>query len=349
MAFTLQRWVEITPTMGCSNNCKYCPQSKLLSTYFKKDKNRKSSMTLSDFKKALYNIPKDVSIDFAGMAEPFLNPDAFAMVEYAVEKGYDVHIFTTLRGLSKEQIIKLSEMSIGSFVVHLADEDNLMHLEVDDDYIEKVKLCNDLNINNITFVIIGNVNKRIKEVIEREIEEVKIITRGNNLDFSKLPDHIKDLNHKNTNVKGKKIICGRRLYNTKTERPATKVEITVMLPDGSLLLCCMDYGMNHVIGNLYEKHYEDIMNDLPMQNIEDSMLCKNNNFLLCRECESVMLYNENSWKNFNKRGLYSSDSDTPLYKKLFSVGNEYNKKNKVKHKMVRILGIKIKFNKKSLT
>lgn len=348
MAFTLQRWVEITPTMGCSNNCKYCPQSKLLSTYFKNDKNRKSSMTLMDFKKVLSNIPKDVSIDFAGMAEPFLNKEAFSMVEYAVNEGYDVHIFTTLRGLTKVQLEKLAEMPLGSFVVHVADDEKLMNITVDEEYIEKIKMCNDLNFTNIEFVVIGNVHKEVRSAVKGKIEEIKIITRGNNLDFSKLPDHIKDLNHENLDVKGKKVICGRRFFNLSVSKPATKVEITVMLPDGTLLLCCMDYGMNHILGNLYEESYEDIMNGLAMQKIEKSMFCENNDYLLCRDCESVILYDESAWKNFDKRGIYSSSKNTSFIKKIFSVGNEFNRKYKVKHKMVRIFGLKIKFSKKPL-
>ena len=32
----------------------------------------------------------------------------------------------------------------------------------------------------------------------------------------------------------------------------------VLLPDGTVILCCMDYGMKHVLGNLLEMDYKDL-------------------------------------------------------------------------------------------
>jgi len=57
------------------------------------------------------------------------------------------------------------------------------------------------------------------------------------------------------------------------------------MPDGSLLLCCMDWNMDYVIGNLYENNYDEIVHGKKMQMIEDSMMCKNDISLLCRKCE----------------------------------------------------------------
>lgn len=32
----------------------------------------------------------------------------------------------------------------------------------------------------------------------------------------------------------------------------------VVLPDGTLILCCQDYGMQHILGNLIEQSWEEI-------------------------------------------------------------------------------------------
>ena len=40
--------LEITPKVGCSVNCQYCPQKNFLSAYFKD--NKKSEMSFDDFK-----------------------------------------------------------------------------------------------------------------------------------------------------------------------------------------------------------------------------------------------------------------------------------------------------------
>ena len=34
----------------------------------------------------------------------------------------------------------------------------------------------------------------------------------------------------------------------------------VLLPDGTVLMCCMDYGMTGVFGNLFEQSYDEVIN-----------------------------------------------------------------------------------------
>ena len=68
--------LEVTPKIGCSVNCKYCPQSLLLNRYFKDKKDRQSMMTLEDYKRVLDKVPKDLIIDWSGFVEPFFNPQA---------------------------------------------------------------------------------------------------------------------------------------------------------------------------------------------------------------------------------------------------------------------------------
>ena len=34
----------------------------------------------------------------------------------------------------------------------------------------------------------------------------------------------------------------------------------VLLPDGTVIMCCMDYGMTGVFGNLLEQDYNDVLN-----------------------------------------------------------------------------------------
>jgi len=48
----------------------------------------------------------------------------------------------------------------------------------------------------------------------------------------------------------------------------------VMLPNGDISLCCMDYGLDQILGNLYEKSYESI--------IPNAM----QTYKLCKYCEN---------------------------------------------------------------
>jgi radical SAM protein with 4Fe4S-binding SPASM domain len=54
----------------------------------------------------------------------------------------------------------------------------------------------------------------------------------------------------------------------------------VVLPNGDVYLCCMDYSLKHKIGNLFESKYEDLDRQkiIDLSNMEDSDV-------ICRKCE----------------------------------------------------------------
>jgi radical SAM protein with 4Fe4S-binding SPASM domain len=61
----------------------------------------------------------------------------------------------------------------------------------------------------------------------------------------------------------------------------------VMLPDGTVTICCMDYGMRHRIGNLLETHYDELYNSPEMQRILTSASSSADAYALCRTCNSA--------------------------------------------------------------
>ena len=59
----------------------------------------------------------------------------------------------------------------------------------------------------------------------------------------------------------------------------------VLLPDGTVVLCCMDFGMKHVLGNLYADTYEDIINGEAMKNVKKAMRAEEDSLSrICRKC-----------------------------------------------------------------
>lgn len=345
--FTLQKWIEFTLNIGCPNNCLYCPQKTFIEKYFEEDKNRKKEMTLDDFKVLLQNIPKSVDIDFAGFGEPFVNPEAIDMMEYAAKKGYRVHIYSTLRTLTAEKLERLRKIKISSFIVHLPDEDGLINLNVDDNYIEILKKFISLNFVNTEFMVVGRLHHLIPDIIKQNLETTPIVTRGKNLDKSKFPPQVVFSEKEEINIPNStKVLCNRRFHNkTKGDRP-TCTETTILLPDGTMVLCCQDWSLKHQLGNLFKNTYLEIINNPIMKRIEDSMMCKNDDYLLCRNCEWAVIWNEEKWENFKKCGCYNypsvKDSENNFVEQIFSVKNSINKT----HKILTILGIKIKFKKK---
>lgn len=63
-----------------------------------------------------------------------------------------------------------------------------------------------------------------------------------------------------------------------------KLNHNILLPDGTLLLCCMDYKMKHELGNLKENTYEEIMGSEKMRRIKEGLAGNEKIDILCRSC-----------------------------------------------------------------
>ena len=63
----LKHNIEITPRIGCSNVCEYCPQSTLIKRYRERiGADKDTIMTLETFKKCLSTIPLHVGLNLTG-------------------------------------------------------------------------------------------------------------------------------------------------------------------------------------------------------------------------------------------------------------------------------------------
>ena len=65
---------------------------------------------------------------------------------------------------------------------------------------------------------------------------------------------------------------------------AVNTDHFVLLPDGTVVLCCNDYGMQHVLGNLSNQSYEDIVHGEFFLNVKRAMHIDESLPLLCRKC-----------------------------------------------------------------
>lgn len=88
--------MQITTRVGCRIQCRYCPQDLFVNRYFENDKDRVSMMSLQTFETCLTKLPENCVIMFAGMTEPFLNPDCTEMLKMACDSGRRVELYTTL-------------------------------------------------------------------------------------------------------------------------------------------------------------------------------------------------------------------------------------------------------------
>ncbi|MGN2337044.1 SPASM domain-containing protein [Clostridium cagae] len=271
--------LEITTKIGCSCNCVYCPQQLLISEYLKKCKDPKTDIMLSleRFKTCINKLPENTRIDFSGMAEPWLNPECTKMVKYAYEKKFPIAIYTTLVGMKMEDFNQIKDIPFEEFILHIPDDKSNTHINVTKEYINLLDHITKYEKNGKKLVTGFSCHAGIHPDILTAIpEDSRLITEIHN----------RAGNINEENVVNKKSIGEIVCINCELD-----LNHNVLLPDGKLLLCCMDYGMKHVLGNLLEQSYDEIYESEESNYIRCGLKDEQKD-ILCRDCINSRNINE---------------------------------------------------------
>lgn len=262
--------IEVTTKIGCNINCKYCPQANLIDAYSKKSNNY--YLKMEDWMQILNNISTATFIRFCGMSEPFLNPECANMIVYAKEKGFHIDCYSTLVGLNLNDVNPVLD-AVDDFVPHVPDRDNNAIIEITDEYIEKLKRILNYKRNGKRLVkrisVHGEIHDKIKDLIPNDDDmdiAKRMQDRAGNLDGEDL-----HLMHYKVHSPMSCEFCHNRL------------DSNILLPNGDLLMCCMDYGMNHVFGNLLNDSYEKVLNSEEANRVRNAMVYGNQE-VLCHKC-----------------------------------------------------------------
>jgi radical SAM protein with 4Fe4S-binding SPASM domain len=251
------RHLEITTMVGCRVACVYCPQDKISHRYIGADR----MMNFDDFKTYMEKVPRRVMVHFTGFAEPFLNPRCTDMVEYVANRGHPIYVSTTLSGMTREDINRLSKLAYYQFQIHLPSAGKLMNLAINDEYF--ALLSNLVTAGIITdFHFHGN---EVHPVVGAWLKE-----HAGNLNTEK----VKKRTSKAVTTAAKpsgKLHCDRIYQN-------------VLLPNGDVVLCCMDWSAEYVLGNLKRDRFEDLYRSETFRRVVRG-LKKPGSDLLCRTCE----------------------------------------------------------------
>lgn len=265
--------MEITSRIGCKINCKYCPQDNLLKKYYDDNRDRASVMSMETFQICLEKIPMHVGIVFSGFAEPFLNADFIDMIKLACSQGRNVDLFTTLVGANMEMVKEISKLPLHYVGLHCADVKGYAKIPTSQEYYEMVEYllsCKKVD-RDAPFVDFCNAqtepDKKIQEICKDRYEiGTTLFDRAGNLQAEHLISKSK--------LKGSLecSMCG------------SLVNRNVLLPDGSVVICCMDYSLKHIIGNLLNESYEEIQNGKEASRIRRGLAGDETEDILCREC-----------------------------------------------------------------
>lgn len=238
--------LEITTNVGCIVNCQFCPQKTLLKAY----KSPIRSLGYDVFEKVLDRIPEGTIIIFSGFSEPFLNKDCARMVLRSSERGHPVSIFTTGTGLSLEDLERIRDIPFstfphGGFVLHLADSEGYAKIKVDEGYLKLLQAIKKANIHDLRLRTMGTLHPDIEPVFPAlEVMRQSMHSRAGYLTTEGV-----DVDGGRPTPKRMAALCGRDdfVYNN------------VMLPNGDVVLCCQDFGLRHVLGNILTHDYRKII------------------------------------------------------------------------------------------
>lgn len=218
--------LEITTNIGCSVACSYCPQGVLLDNY-----NGELNLSMERFKQCISKVPKTESIFFAGFSEPWLNEECSEMVSYTYSLGYSIYANTTLEGITINDVMQLQYLHFDNFAVHLPDVG--MSTKADIFYLNRLAMVISL-IDNVELRKHLELDPPVADMVEyMTVKQMTLNDRAGNA----------DLPHQKTTGELKE--CGNANRH-------------VLLPNGDVVLCCMDYGLKHVLGNLIKDDYQVI-------------------------------------------------------------------------------------------
>ena len=276
--------LEVTTTVGCAMMCEYCPQDN----YKKSGVNFPRALSFDLFKKAIENVDASVKIHWTGFSEPLHCKEFPEMSDYANKKGHKQHISTTLFGRENSKNFLINEGVFDTVVLHLPDNQNLMKLKVNEDYVaylEKVvrNFSKKIHKKKFQIMVIGeNFQKDIKLKIDNLLSQ-NVISKSNLYIRRHLVTRAGQVEEK----KGFQRNTLKYSYDNQSKNDLYycsygRLNKSVMLTNGDLALCCNDYSIEHNVGSLIQNNLSELYKHQKL--FSDDTFIKGE-MPLCKRCE----------------------------------------------------------------
>lgn len=196
------------------------------------------------------------------MCEPFANKNCSDMILYAYEKGHPLALYTTLQGATMENYERLKDVKYEVVTIHIPDKDGRSYFKVNDEYL---KVLAAWETNN--YSCHGTVDDRVKPYLKDRFLITYMHDRAGNVECRP---------HK-TIPWNRRLRCATSQFN---------MDHNVLLPDGTVIMCCMDYGMTGIFGNLFEQSYEEVLHSPEAEKMRATLTQGNS---ICRHCANAIL------------------------------------------------------------
>ncbi len=285
--------MEITTMVGCPLMCTVCPQDKLIKNY--KDTNK--FLSFENFKTVLDKLPKhsqtgDMRIDFSGMSEPWVNKECNDMLNYTFEKKFYVAIYTTLVGQDKNEsdrfceLIKNNKDLMSVLCIHLPDKNgNMRGWKNTEEY--EYALNNALQFRNERWFQAMTMDR--PGIIHPSLEKfsIEMVPWNSNWHGHTRADSL------TVNERNQPWVSGLVEQTAPiTCRSSHLYDRNVLLPNGDVYLCCMDYALKHKLGNLITDTYDSLFESEELKNIIKVNTTPGfSKCTICKSCDNVSYLN----------------------------------------------------------
>jgi hypothetical protein len=75
-----------------------------------------------------------------------------------------------------------------------------------------------------------------------------------------------------------------------------------MLPNGDVVLCCMDYSRRHVLGNLFRQGYAELFAGAGMAAVRARAMTIDDGALICRRCHNAVCLSQSDGTHWRLQG-----------------------------------------------
>ena len=242
-------------------------------------------MSFETFAKCLSKLPLEVQLDFAGMSEPWANPACTKMLQHTLEQGYRTSIYTTLYNMSvsdaqfiTQELLPKYEKQIEIIVLHLPDANgNMRGYKGSEEYRTVLQMFGSTHsflgprLAAMTMDRTGRVHPSLQDIVPR-----LAAWQGHSRAGTLGEEQTKKVGASAPPRKETRVKCGQTDY----------YDHNTLNSDGSVYLCCMDYGLKNRLGNLLEQDYWElfespVLTKLRVENQKPGLsLCS-----ICKSCD----------------------------------------------------------------
>ena len=295
--------LEISTKIGCGLMCSYCPQKSHIRAFKTQNLGNENPIILErdNFIEYLRNVPHDCEIKWTAFSEPLGSRHFPELSKVAEDKGYVESISTTLIG--DQQAINYFITNMEKFVsitIHLPDYNGLMKglgriEDIKKNYKALAKRLSEspVLLSRTTFFLIGD-----------DVHEIALEALFCHLTQDEFKGHFiaaKVLNTRNSQIKNEDVIIDSdvkfRSFVRRNKNEShhfycayKRLNQGVMLPNGDVSICCQDYALEGIRGNLKKETLGKIYSSIESGPERDLFLA--GKFSPCLKCEHYRPINE---------------------------------------------------------